>query len=64
MLWTIEESKGTVTVEELRKMWAPVQLGRLIKPIEVGRVVAFLASDAATVIRGQSINVDAGTTAW
>jgi NAD(P)-dependent dehydrogenase (short-subunit alcohol dehydrogenase family) len=64
MLWTIEESKDTTTVEELRKMWAPVQLGRLIKPIEVGRVVAFLASDAAIVIRGQSINVDAGTTAW
>ena len=36
------------------------QLGRRIQPIEVGRIVAFLLSDAATIIRGQSISVDGG----
>jgi meso-butanediol dehydrogenase/(S,S)-butanediol dehydrogenase/diacetyl reductase len=64
MLWTIDQSGGKLTVDELRKAWAPAQLGRLIQPVEVGRVVAFLASDAAAIIRGQSISVDAGTTPW
>jgi len=40
------------------------QLGRKLQPIEVGRVVAFLLSDAATVIRGQAINADAGEAPW
>jgi len=42
----------------------PAQLGRHIQPVEVGRVVAFLLSDAATIIRGQAINVDAGATPY
>lgn len=40
------------------------QLGRKIKPIEVGRVIAFLLSDEAIIIRGQSINVDGGDTPY
>ena len=40
-------------------MTAPL-LGRHIQPIEVGRVVAFLLSDQAEIIRGQSVNVDGG----
>jgi NAD(P)-dependent dehydrogenase (short-subunit alcohol dehydrogenase family) len=36
------------------------QLGRRIQPVEVGRVIAFLLSDAATIIRGQAISVDGG----
>ncbi len=36
------------------------QLGRRIQPVEVGRVIAFLLSDAAAIIRGQSISVDGG----
>jgi NAD(P)-dependent dehydrogenase (short-subunit alcohol dehydrogenase family) len=36
------------------------QLDRRIAPVEVGRVIAFLLSDAAAIIRGQSINVDGG----
>ncbi len=40
------------------------QLGRKIKPIEVGRVIAFLLSDDAVIIRGQSINVDGGDTPY
>ena len=38
------------------------QLGRHIEPVEVGRVVAFLLSDAAKIIRGQSISIDGGDT--
>ena len=49
-------------IDELRRTWGPPQLGRLVQPVEVGRIVAFLASDAAILIRGQAINVDAGVT--
>jgi NAD(P)-dependent dehydrogenase (short-subunit alcohol dehydrogenase family) len=42
----------------------PAQLGRHIQPIEVGRVVAFLLSDAAVIIRGQSISIDGGDTPY
>lgn len=42
----------------------PAQLGRHIQPVEVGRVVAFLLSDAAVIIRGQSINIDGGDTPY
>lgn len=49
---------------ELLPMMKPAQLGRHIQPIEVGRVVAFLLSDRATIIRGQSINVDGGDTPY
>lgn len=42
----------------------PAQLGRKIQPSEVGAVVAFLLSDDALIIRGQSINVDGGETPY
>lgn len=42
----------------------PAQLGRHVTPLEVGRVVAFLLSDAALIIRGQSISIDGGDTPW
>lgn len=50
------------TLEAVIPYFAPRQLGRLIQPVEVGRVVAFLASEAALIIRGQAISVDAGHT--
>jgi meso-butanediol dehydrogenase/(S,S)-butanediol dehydrogenase/diacetyl reductase len=40
------------------------QLGRRIQPREVGRVIAFLLSDDATIIRGQSISIDGGDTPY
>ena len=46
------------TADALHAQMKPQQMDRHVQPIEVGRVVAFLLSDAATIIRGQSINVD------
>ena len=50
--------------DELFSSMVPAQLGRHIEPVEVGRVVAFLLSDAATIIRGQSITIDGGDTPY
>jgi len=49
---------------ELLKTMVPAQMGRHIQPNEIGRVVAFLLSDAALIIRGQSINADGGDTPY
>ena len=53
-----------VDADEILSGMKVAQLGRKIQPIEVGRVVAFLLSDDATIIRGQSISVDGGDTAY
>ena len=50
--------------EALHAQMKPQQMERRIQPIEVGRVVAFLLTDAAAIIRGQSINVDGGDTPY
>ena len=50
--------------EELIKTMVPAQLGRHIQPLEIGRVAAFLLSDHAGIIRGQSINADGGDTPY
>ena len=50
--------------DELLSTMVPAQLNRHIQPREVGKVVAFLLSDAAIIIRGQSINVDGGDTPY
>lgn len=49
-----------IPVREVLDGMKVAQLGRRIQPVEVGRVIAFLLSDAAAIIRGQSINVDGG----
>lgn len=48
----------------LLETMVPAQMGRHIQPIEVGRVVAFLLSEQAEIIRGQSINIDGGDTPY
>jgi NAD(P)-dependent dehydrogenase (short-subunit alcohol dehydrogenase family) len=53
-----------IDADELLAGMGPAQLGRKVQPVEVGRVVAFLLSDAATIIRGQAINVDGGDTPY
>lgn len=50
--------------DELLATMVPAQLKRHIQPREVGKVIAFLLSDAAVIIRGQSINVDGGDTPY
>jgi NAD(P)-dependent dehydrogenase (short-subunit alcohol dehydrogenase family) len=46
----------------------PARLAELLGleplPEEVGRVIAFLLSDEADIIRGQSISVDGGDTPY
>jgi len=51
-------------VDELYGGMKPNLMDRHIQPIEVGRVVAFLLSEHATIIRGQSINIDGGDTPY
>ena len=60
--WAGERTGGDP--EELLATIVPHQLGRHIEPIEVGRVIAFLLSENAVIIRGQSINVDGGDTPY
>ncbi len=62
MVATEKQTSGKVTVADCERTWGPPQLGRLIDPVEVGRIIAFLCSEAGAMIRGQSINVDAGNT--
>jgi NAD(P)-dependent dehydrogenase (short-subunit alcohol dehydrogenase family) len=50
--------------DELFSGMVPAQLGRHIEPIEIGRIVVFLLTDAAEIIRGQSINLDGGDTPY
>jgi NAD(P)-dependent dehydrogenase (short-subunit alcohol dehydrogenase family) len=50
--------------DELFAGMVPAQLGRHIRPIEIGRIVVFLLTDAAEIIRGQSINLDGGDTPY
>lgn len=49
-----------IPVAEVLDGMRVAQLDRRIQPIEVGRVIAFLLSDHAAIIRGQSISVDGG----
>ena len=47
--------------EQFEQRFAGIPLGREQTPEDVGNAVAFLASDRAKNITGQSLNVDGGT---
>jgi meso-butanediol dehydrogenase/(S,S)-butanediol dehydrogenase/diacetyl reductase len=67
MLRKVAESIAARTggdADEIFSTLIPAQLGRHVEPDEVGAVIAFLLSDAAQIIRGQSINVDGGDTPY
>lgn len=56
-----EAEKSKTSPEEIKNsILSNMSLGRLIRPEEIGKTVAFLCSDAASVISGQAINIDGG----
>jgi 3-oxoacyl-[acyl-carrier protein] reductase len=60
-LYRARAEKSGVAVEQVaRDAATKIPLGRLGDPSEIGAVVAFLASEKASYITGQSINVDGG----
>jgi meso-butanediol dehydrogenase/(S,S)-butanediol dehydrogenase/diacetyl reductase len=56
--------RAKISAEDVLSDMGIEQLGRKINPSEVGRVVAFLLSDDAHIIRGQSISIDGGETPY
>lgn len=53
--------RGITEDEVYRNMEASVPLGRLQTPEDIGNLVAFLASEEAKNVTGQSINVNGGS---
>jgi len=59
---TLSKQKG-IGPNEVEKAWlSTVPEGRLANPSELGQVIAFLASPAASFVRGVSLPVDGGRT--
>jgi len=56
-----ETSRAWYPPEEQERLALLVPLGRLARPLDVAKVVAFLASDLASFITGQTVVVDGGS---
>ncbi len=54
------EMTEKLTDEQKKKIQESIPLGRTAEPSEIASVVAFLASDDATYITGQTLSVDGG----
>ncbi|EST54268.1 diacetyl reductase [Brevibacillus panacihumi W25] len=48
--------------QSLQNYLGPIPLGRISEPTDVAKAVSFLASDAASYVTGQSLNVCGGVT--
>jgi 3-oxoacyl-[acyl-carrier protein] reductase len=48
------------TPEMIRSFLSLIPLGRMGKPVEIAKVIAFLASDAASFVVGETMEVDGG----
>jgi len=53
----------TLPKEVTAGMVAKMPIGRLATPLEIANVIAFLASDEASIVTGAVINADGGYTA-
>ena len=58
--WVETDMTSGVVGEEREKALRRVPLGRMAKPAEIGYVAAFLASDKASFITGQTMHVNGG----
>lgn len=60
-----ELSKARLDDPEYRSMvLGMIPVGRLVEPSEVGALFAYLASDEAAMITGQTLVIDGGWTMW
>ena len=58
--WFETDMTAPVIGEQRRKALERVPLGRMGQPAEIGYVAAFLASDRASFITGQTIHINGG----